>query len=93
MAAVPPRIDPAAVRKFLSTRVGVADVHDLHVWPMSTTETALTCHLVMPNGHPGDAFLHEVAANLATRFKIIHATVQIEVDPKTACALAPDEVV
>jgi cobalt-zinc-cadmium efflux system protein len=93
MAAVPPQIDPAAVRDFLSARAGVVDVHDLHIWPMSTTENALTCHLVMPGGHPGDAFLHELAGDLAKRFKIIHATVQIEVDPQVACALAPDEVV
>src|SRR5882757_5799483 len=52
MAAVPPQIDPAAVRSLLSTRAGVVDVHDLHIWPMSTTENALTCHLVMPEGHP-----------------------------------------
>jgi cobalt-zinc-cadmium efflux system protein len=93
MAAVPPQIDPAAVRTLLSARTGVVDVHDLHIWPMSTTENALTCHLVMPDGHPGDAFLHELASDLAKRFKIIHATVQIEVDPHIACALAPDEVV
>jgi cobalt-zinc-cadmium efflux system protein len=68
-------------------------VHDLHIWPMSTTENALTCHLVMPNGHPGDAFLHDLARDLAQRFKIIHTTVQVEVDPHMACALAPDEVV
>jgi len=93
MAAVPPQIDPAAVRRLLSSRAGVVDVHDLHIWAMSTTENALTCHLVMPAGHPGDAFLHELAGDLAKRFKIIHATVQIEVDPHIACALAPDEVV
>jgi cobalt-zinc-cadmium efflux system protein len=93
MAAVPPQIDPAAVRSLLSGRTGVVDVHDLHIWPMSTTENALTCHLVMPAGHPGDEFLHELAGDLAKRFKIIHATVQIEVDPQIACALAPDEVV
>jgi cobalt-zinc-cadmium efflux system protein len=93
MAAVPAQIDPARVRNFLSVRTGVAAVHDLHIWAMSTTENALTCHLVMPNGHPGDAFLHELASDLAQRFKIIHTTVQIEVDPQMACALAPDEVV
>jgi cobalt-zinc-cadmium efflux system protein len=93
MAAVPPGIDPAAVRTFLMGRPGVAAVHDLHIWPMSTTENALTCHLVMPDGHPGDAFLHELARDLMKRFKIAHATVQIEVDPRMACALAPDEVV
>jgi cobalt-zinc-cadmium efflux system protein len=93
MAAVPGQIDPAAVRNFLSARAGVTEVHDLHIWSMSTTENALTCHLVMPEGHPGDAFLHELASNLAERFKIIHTTVQIEVDPQMACAQAPDEVV
>jgi cobalt-zinc-cadmium efflux system protein len=93
MAAVPAQIDPAAVRTFLSAGTGVVDVHDLHIWPMSTTENALTCHLVMPNGHPGDAFLHELAADLAQRFRINHTTVQIEVDQHLACALAPDEVV
>jgi cobalt-zinc-cadmium efflux system protein len=93
MAAVPPQIDPAAVRDLLSTRAGVVDVHDLHIWPMSTTENALTCHLVMPNGHPGDMFLNELCSDLAHRFKIHHTTVQIEVDPHIACALAPDEVV
>jgi len=93
MAAVPAGIDPAAVRNFLASRPGVAAVHDLHIWPMSTTENALTCHLVMPGGHPGDAFLHELARDLSYRFKIVHATTQIEVDPLMACALAPDEVV
>jgi cobalt-zinc-cadmium efflux system protein len=93
MAAVPPQIDPAAVRSLLSTRAGVVDVHDLHIWPMSTTENALTCHLVMPDGHPGDEFLNELCSDLAERFRINHTTVQIEVDPHIACALAPDEVV
>jgi cobalt-zinc-cadmium efflux system protein len=93
MAAVPTQIDPARVRAFLVSRTGVVAVHDLHIWPMSTTENALTCHLVMPDGHPGDAFLHELASELAKGFKIVHATVQIEVDPDVACALAPDEVV
>jgi cobalt-zinc-cadmium efflux system protein len=93
MAAVPPQIDPAAVRTFLSARTGVVELHDLHIWPMSTTENALTCHLVMPKGHPGDAFLHELCNDLAQRFKINHTTIQIEVDPHLACVLAPDEVV
>jgi cobalt-zinc-cadmium efflux system protein len=93
MAAVPSSVDPAAVREFLSTRPGVASIHDVHVWPMGATEIALTCHLVMPYGHPGDAFLHDLAAELARRFKIEHPTVQIEIDPESACALAPDNVV
>ncbi|MDE3176763.1 MAG: cation transporter [Pseudomonadota bacterium] len=91
--AVPPEIDPAEVRAFLSSRPGVAATHDLHIWPMSTTETALTCHIVMPGGHPGDAFLHDLAEELGRRFKIRHPTVQIEVDPHLACALAPEDAV
>jgi cobalt-zinc-cadmium efflux system protein len=93
MAAVPSQIDPAEVRRFLEGREGVASLHDLHVWPMSTTEVALTCHLVMPAGHPGDAFIHHLCEDLAERFRINHSTVQIEVEPSLACALAPDEVV
>jgi len=93
MAAVPPQIDPAAVRSLLEKCPDVASLHDLHIWPMSTTEIALTCHLVMPGGHPGDAFIHGLAEELAVRFKINHATVQIEVDQHLACALAPDDVV
>ena len=93
MAAAPSDIDPAEVRALLAGRPGVESVHDLHIWPMSTTEVALTCHLVMPGGHPGDAFLHQLAQDLAKQFRIAHSTVQIEVDPDAACALAPDEVV
>ena len=62
MAAVPAQIDPAAVRTSLSARTGVVDVHDLHIWPMSTTENALTCHLVMPNGHLATRFFTSYAA-------------------------------
>lgn len=93
MAAAPPGVDPARVRAFLSARSGVTSVHDFHVWPMSTTETALTCHLVMPDGYPGDAFLHDLASDLAKRFKIGHSTLQIETDPTIACSLASDDVV
>jgi cobalt-zinc-cadmium efflux system protein len=93
MAAVPAQIDPAEVRRLIETRKGVASVHDLHVWSMSTTEIALTCHLVMPDGHPGDAFIHDLCEELAARFEINHATVQIEVDPDLRCALASDDVV
>jgi len=93
MAGVPPAVDAGQVRAFLAARAGVESVHDLHVWSMSTTETALTCHLVMPAGHPGDAFLHALAADMAARFQIGHSTVQIETDPGLACALASDEVV
>jgi len=93
MAAVPSHIDPVEVRTFLAMQPEVTDLHDLHIWPMSTTEVALTCHLVMKDGHPGDAFLHELSGELAHRFKINHPTLQIEIDPQQACALAPNEVV
>ena len=91
--AAPSTIDPAAVRGYLEGLPEVATVHDLHIWAMSTTETALTCHLVTPKGHPGDAFLHRVADELEHKFEIGHATVQIELDDAGGCALAPDEVV
>ena len=86
LAAVPLGIDPAAVRAFLHAQPGIVSLHDLHVWPMSTTETALTCHVVMPAGHPGDAFLKRLSDDLATRFGIGHATVQIEMDTATVCS-------
>ncbi len=91
--AVPAGIDPSAVRSFLQRRPGVAELHDLHIWPMSTTETALTCHLVMPGGHPGDAFILETARDLQHQFKIGHSTLQIETSMATACSLAPEEIV
>jgi cobalt-zinc-cadmium efflux system protein len=76
--AVPDRIEEAEVRTFLRSLDGVTAVHDLHIWPMSTTETALTVHLVMPGGHPGDAFLHGIAHQLEHDFGIHHATLQVE---------------
>ncbi len=91
--AVPRAIDPISVKGFLAAQPGVAEVHDLHVWPLSTTATALTAHLVMPGGHPGDAFLARVANELEHRFAIAHATLQIETGEGTPCSLAPEEVV
>lgn len=93
LAAVPQTVDAAGVSAYLRELPGVTQLHDLHIWPVSTTETALTCHLVMPGGHPGDRFLMETAHALAHRFAIGHATIQIETDEATFCALAPDEVV
>ena len=93
MGGVPPGIEPAAVRRYLAERPGVSALHDLHIWPISTTDTALTAHLVMPGGHPGDAALMECCADLRQRFGIGHATLQIEVDEATVCALAPESVV
>jgi len=78
VAGVPRHIDYDAVRMALRTLPGVAHVHDLHIWPMSTTEPVLTAHLVMPGGHPGDGFLVQAQAMLHDRFGIGHATLQVE---------------
>ena len=78
LLAVPDGIDEGEVRGWLAGLPGVAAVHDLHIWPMSTTETAFTAHLVMPGGPPGDAFLHNIAHELEHRFGIHHSTVQVE---------------
>lgn len=83
--AVPDGIDEQAVRTHLATRPGVASVHDLHIWPMSTTETALTAHLVIPGGHPGDAFLEQLAHGLEHEFGIAHITVQIASTRLSGC--------
>jgi cobalt-zinc-cadmium efflux system protein len=93
MSAVPPQIDHTGVQVYLAGLDGVASLHDLHIWPMSTTEIALTAHLCMPTGHPGDAFLTETAHELSHKFGIVHATIQIETSAQPACALAPDHVV
>jgi cobalt-zinc-cadmium efflux system protein len=90
--AVPGGIDPEAVRRYLEKLPGVAAIHDLHIWPVSTTETALTCHIVMPGGHPGDDFLMNAARELSQQFIIVHTTLQIETNPGTECSLAPDAV-
>ncbi len=93
MDAVPPAIEPEHVRQYLERLPVVASIHDLHIWAMSTTETALTVHLVCPNGHPGDAFLAEVCHELDHRFHIHHTTVQIEMGDGAECVLAPAHVV
>jgi len=76
--AVPAHIDPSAVRIWLAGLPGVDEVHDLHIWAMSTTGVALSAHLRMQGGHPGDIFLHEAAHELAHHFNIHHTTIQIE---------------
>jgi cobalt-zinc-cadmium efflux system protein len=86
--AAPREIDPAAVREYLEGLPEVRGLHDLHIWAMSTTENALTCHVVTPAGHPGDAFLHRVAEDLEHRFGIGHATVQIELELRESCPSA-----
>lgn len=79
MDAVPEDIDQEEVKVFLEGLKGVEEVHDLHIWAMSTTETALTVHLVMPGGHKED-FLYDVRDKLHDKFEINHTTLQIEKD-------------
>jgi cobalt-zinc-cadmium efflux system protein len=92
LQGVPGTIAVSEVREALEALPGVARVHHLHVWAMSTTETALTCHLVMPQGHPGNHFLADAQRQLKSRFGIGHATLQIEIGssaspPEDACSL------
>jgi cobalt-zinc-cadmium efflux system protein len=78
LQGVPREVDAKAVGRWLSALPGVADVHELHIWAMSTTENALTAHLVYPGGFPGDACLRGICAELRTRHGIGHATIQVE---------------
>ncbi|MGH7068371.1 MAG: cation diffusion facilitator family transporter [Acetobacteraceae bacterium] len=91
--AVPAAIRPEDVRAYLLGLPGVIAIHDLHIWPMSTTETALTCHLVVPGAAPGPEFLTEVGTVLKDRFAIGHPTLQVESTEDVRCALAPENVV
>ena len=85
---VPEHIPPADVIHALQELPGVTRVHDLHIWSLSTTEVALTCHLVMPAGCPGDAFLRSVSGLLHDRFAIGHSTIQVERDYIEQCTPA-----
>jgi cobalt-zinc-cadmium efflux system protein len=76
--AVPPHIDRKGIVAFLSQAPGVVDLHDLHIWAMSTTETALTAHLVVPESDPNDTLLANLESALHKQFQINHATLQIE---------------
>jgi len=87
MLGVPANIDSAEVRAMLERQPGVTQVHDLHIWPMSTTETAMTAHLLMPEGAPHDSFLRDLAHDLEHAFGIGHPTIQIETDGNCACPL------
>jgi cobalt-zinc-cadmium efflux system protein len=87
MQAVPKGIVLAEVRTYLEALPGIAGVHHLHVWAMSTTENALTVHLVFSGGHPGDAFLAQVSEALSHKFRIHHPTMQVEVGDSAACAV------
>ncbi|MFN9849752.1 MAG: cation diffusion facilitator family transporter [Alphaproteobacteria bacterium] len=93
MDAAPRSIDVEKVRRWLADQPGVEDVHDLHIWAISTTEIALTAHLLRPANTDADAFLHATCEGLASRFGIGHSTLQVETDAAHACRLAPAEVV
>jgi cobalt-zinc-cadmium efflux system protein len=92
MNAVPRGISITDVRGYLEALPGIAGVHDLHIWAMSTTETALTVHLVCNGGRTSDSFLADTAHELEHRFGIRHATIQIETG-ELECRLAPTNVV
>ncbi len=85
LLAVPANIDHGQVAVYLRGQPGVSDVHDLHIWSISTTETALTAHLFMPGGHPGNAFILGLTQDLKAHFRIDHVTIQIEVDQEDDC--------
>jgi cobalt-zinc-cadmium efflux system protein len=94
LAAVPENVDAATVRDYLARLPGVTEVHDLHIWAMSTTEVALTAHLVRPGAGLDDELLHQAAEALAQRFNIRHATLQIEAgNIDQTCRLASDSVI
>src|SRR3546814_16266837 len=89
LAAVPSGIDPGAVERLLASLPGVARVHDLHIWAMSTTEAALTAHLVLPDGHPDDPFLHDAAGQLAPQFHNRHVHLPLELGEVSTWAVTP----
>src|SRR5262245_2425963 len=92
--AVPPGIDPAAVRQYLASLPGVSEVHDLHIWGLSTTETALTVHLIKPGAALDDDWIAFVSHELHDRFGIGHETIQVESGAGSqSCRLAPEDVV
>lgn len=82
--AVPKGINVKEVENHLKNLPGVSEIHDLHIWAMSTTETALTVHLVMPEQNPGDYFLKEICDDLYTKFGIEHSTIQVEKEAQGA---------
>jgi len=78
MDAVPEHIPHNEVLKYLQALPGVTEVHDLHIWGLSTKETALTAHLIIPEGGLSDSLHNKINADLAHEFQIHHITLQIE---------------
>jgi cobalt-zinc-cadmium efflux system protein len=78
LGAVPATVNADQIGRFLEGQPGVSEIHDLHIWAMSTTETALTAHLVMPEGYPGDDVIDCIVARLNDDFGIHHCTLQVE---------------
>ena len=91
--AAPRGIDPKAVGDWLAARPGVTEVHDLHIWAMSTTETAMTAHLVRPDNPDNDQFLHDLCGEMSKRFSIGHVTIQVERGGVATCHLAGADAV
>jgi cobalt-zinc-cadmium efflux system protein len=89
LAGVPASVDATGVTAFLVAQTGVREVHDVHIWAMSTTETALTAHLVMPGGYPGDEAIDRIVKQLREDFSIHHCTLQVEqgTTNHSSCAL------
>lgn len=93
MDAVPEGVDPATVRHYLTELPGIQEVHDLHIWGLSTTEVALTAHLVKPDAKSEDDLIADTCRALHERFGIDHATLQVERERCAGCGLAPLEQV
>lgn len=93
MDAVPEGVDPATVRHYLAQLPGIQEVHDLHIWGLSTTEVALTAHLVRPEAKSEDALIVDTCRELHERFGIEHATLQVERKRCPGCGLEPPELV
>lgn len=84
LAGVPRNVNLDEVQEFLANLQGVQAVHDLHIWPMSTSENAMTAHLVMPDGHPGKDFLADIQTLMRSNFAVHHITIQIELEDEEA---------
>jgi cobalt-zinc-cadmium efflux system protein len=94
LQAVPTSVNRGEVLAYLGGLPGVSEVHDLHIWGMSTTENALTAHLVRPGGDLDDSLLRRACVDLRERFCVHHATLQVEAGlADHPCDLAPMEVV